>query len=65
MKPVGIEFSEARRLCAPLYLSDDDRNLVVRAGLLLLVARTDAGIPVVRDDLLRIAFYAPESSGEL
>lgn len=41
-------------------LSASDRKLLLRASLALFLRRLNHNIPVLRDDLLRLAFYAPE-----
>jgi hypothetical protein len=43
-------------------LTASDRQLLVRASLCLFLRRLNHGIPVFRDDLLRIAYYAPEEA---
>ena len=43
-------------------LSETDRRLLVRASLTLLLRRINHGIPVLRSDLLRVAYYAPEEA---
>lgn len=44
-------------------LTDTDRKLLVRASLTLFLRRLNHGIPVLRSDLLQIAYYAPEDPG--
>ena len=46
--------------CDPL--TDNDRRLLVRASLSLFLRRLNHNVPVLRSDLLRVAFYAPEDS---
>ena len=45
--------------CDPL--TDNDRRLLVRASLSVLLRRLNHNLPVLRSDLLRVAFYASES----
>ena len=42
-------------------LSSTDRDLLLRATLGLFVRRLSHNIPVFRDDLLRLAYYADDS----
>lgn len=43
-------------------LSSRDRRLLLRASLVLFLRRLNHNIPVLRDDLLRLAYYAPEEA---
>lgn len=43
-------------------LSETDRKLLVRASLALFLRRLNHGIPVLRRDLLNVAYYAPEEA---
>jgi hypothetical protein len=43
-------------------MSSTDRRLLLRATLLLFLRRLNRNIPVLRDDLLRLAYYAPEEA---
>jgi len=45
-----------------ISLSDSDRRLLIRSSLTLFLRRLNHGVPVLRDDLLRVAFYAPEQA---
>jgi hypothetical protein len=42
-------------------LSSTDRNLLLRATLGLFLRRLNHNIPVFRDDLLRLAYYADDA----
>ena len=43
-------------------LAPSDRRLLLRASLLLFLRRLNHNVPVLRDDLLRLAYYAPEEA---
>ena len=43
-------------------LSSTDRRLLLRASLVLFLRRLNHNIPVLRDDLLRLAYYAPDEA---
>lgn len=43
-------------------ISTSDRNLLLRASLALFLRRLNHNVPVFRDDLLRVAYYAPDEA---
>lgn len=45
-------------------ISASDRKLLFRASLALFLRRLNHNIPVLRDDLLRVAYYAPDEAGQ-
>jgi hypothetical protein len=47
---------------SPQDLSLSDRRLLLRASLLLFLQRLNRNIAVTRDDLLRLAYCAPEEA---
>ena len=43
-------------------INPSDRKLLLRASLALFLRRLNHNIPVFRDDLLRVAYYAPDEA---
>ena len=61
MQNIPVRFS--KQACQPERLSESDRGLLVKASLKLFIRRLNHGIPVLRSDLLNVAYYAPIRGG--
>lgn len=56
------EFSSNSSTSFDQEMSLADRRLLLRASLLVFLRRLNHNIPVLRDDLLRLTYYAPEEA---